>query len=72
MPLERGSSQETISANIAEMIRAGHPPKQAEAAAERMARQDRIGEIATAFDRMIERFDALTSDPQEKATSPRR
>ena len=61
MPLERGSSQETISANIAEMIRAGHPPKQAEAAAERMARGDRIGEIATAFDRVIGRFDRLVA-----------
>jgi hypothetical protein len=40
MPLAAGSSQETISANIAEMIRAGHPPKQAEAAAERVARGD--------------------------------
>jgi DNA topoisomerase-1 len=39
------------------MIRAGHPPKQAEAAAERMARQDRIGEIATAFDTIWKRFD---------------
>jgi hypothetical protein len=33
MPLQKGSSQATISANIAELIRAGHPPKQAAAIA---------------------------------------
>ena len=40
MPLAAGSSQATISANIAEMIKAGHDPKQAEAAAYRMAGKD--------------------------------
>jgi len=33
MPLRKGTSDATRSANIAEMIRAGHPRKQAIAAA---------------------------------------
>lgn len=41
MPLKRGSSQKTISSNIREMIHAGHPQKQAIAAALNTARQAR-------------------------------
>lgn len=41
MPLQHGSSQEVISANIAELIRSGHEPKQAEAAAYKMAGKER-------------------------------
>jgi len=41
MPLEKGKSQETISTNIAEMIRAGHPKNQAIAAALSTARKSR-------------------------------
>lgn len=37
MPLKKGSSQETISENIREMIRSGHPRNQAIAAAMRSA-----------------------------------
>lgn len=33
MPLKKGSSKETVSSNIAEMIKAGHPQEQAVAAA---------------------------------------
>jgi len=38
MPLKKGKSQATISSNIKEMIAAGHPQKQAVAAAMRQAR----------------------------------
>lgn len=41
MPLKKGSSQETISENISEMIRSGHPRKQAIAAAMRSAGKSR-------------------------------
>jgi hypothetical protein len=41
MPLTPGSSEATISHNIAEMIRAGHPADQAAAAAYREARETR-------------------------------
>lgn len=39
MPLKHGASQETIGSNIREMVRAGHPQKQAVAAALNVARQ---------------------------------
>lgn len=37
MPLLKGKSNTTIATNIREMIKAGHPQKQAVAAAMRMA-----------------------------------
>lgn len=39
MPLKSGSDETTIKRNIAEMIRAGHPRKQAIAAAYSKARE---------------------------------
>jgi hypothetical protein len=47
MPLKKGSSKETIEANIAELIKAGHDPKQAAAIAYREAG---IASDAMAFD----------------------
>jgi uncharacterized protein len=39
MPLIKSGSKPAISANIAELIRAGHDPKQAAAIAYRVARE---------------------------------
>lgn len=41
MPLKKGSSKETISENIREMMHSGHPQKQAIAAAMRQAGKSR-------------------------------
>lgn len=39
MPLKKGSSQKVVSQNIREMVHAGHPQKQAVAAAMDQARR---------------------------------
>jgi len=47
MPLKKGRSQKTVSGNISEMIRSGHPRKQAIAAAMDTARKSvrGLGEV---------------------------
>ncbi len=45
MPLKKGKSQSTISSNIAELIRAGHEPKQAAAIAYKEAGETKDAEI---------------------------
>jgi hypothetical protein len=49
MPLKRGKSPKTISRNISEMVRAGHPQKQAVAAALRTSREAKSHAIQSAL-----------------------
>lgn len=61
MPLAEGSSRETIASNIKEMIRAGHDPKQAAAAAYREAGED--------CDLTEDEFEALAKEYAEDSVS---
>lgn len=42
MPLKAGKSRKVVSSNIREMVKAGHPQRQAVAAALTKARQGRV------------------------------
>jgi len=46
MPLKKGSSKKVRQENIDEMIKAGHPPKQAVAAAYRQQRSSAAKKVA--------------------------
>jgi hypothetical protein len=64
MPLKSGSSQETISSNIATEIRAGKPKEQAAAIAYSKARGDtmsKMDEIISKTDALVKRMDAFTA-----------
>ena len=65
MPLKSGSSQEVISANIVELIKAGHEPKQAEAIAYKEAGEakdeDQTAKIVAAGTRILVMWAALIS-----------
>lgn len=50
MPLEQGSSKETISSNISELVKSGHPQKQAVAIAMREAGVPKPAKDAAAHD----------------------
>ena len=41
MPMKHGSSQKVVTSNVREMVKSGHPQKQAVAAAMRMAGKKR-------------------------------
>ena len=76
MPLESGTSQATVSRNIATERRAGKPEDQAVAIAENKARGDgddwraRLGEVASKCDSLCARMDAMTA-ARDAAPGPR-
>jgi hypothetical protein len=60
MPLESGSSQETISKNIATEIRAGKSKEQAAAIAYSKARGDVMSSDAEKLDQIVSKTDSLS------------
>lgn len=71
MPLKRGSSQKTISANISEMVRSGYPQKQAVAASLNQARRTgkflggpQMGETTTTVEGPVPFFGGAPKNPK--------
>ena len=60
MPLKTGSSDATVSANIAELMESGRPQKQAVAIAMKQAGRSKLDDAVRGLD----------DKPKEKANSP--
>jgi hypothetical protein len=68
MPLKKGSSQKTISANIAELVRAGHPQAQAAAIAYSKAKEHSDKKAKATEEVQISQMDAEEGMDEEEAT----
>jgi uncharacterized protein Yka (UPF0111/DUF47 family) len=64
MPLKSGSSRETISQNVREMVESGHPQEQAVAAALRKSRED--------IEELSRRMDSYSSRRADEAKAARK
>jgi len=72
VPLEHGKSRAAFEHNVREMIKAGHPQKQAVAAAYREQREDRLDSVVAkcaAFDCRADSFDGLVKELESKGYS---